>query len=91
MKYDTPALVFDIVKKWNRARASVMTLRHGPVLTPVFMPVGTKGASRLLFFTARNDQGSYTRSNGRRIDGLPSRIDRLVLIVCRSSSETPIT
>ena len=43
MKYDTPALVFDIVKKWNRARASVMTLRHGPVLTPVFMPVGTKG------------------------------------------------
>ena len=46
MKYDTPALVFDIVKKWNRARASVMTLRHGPVLTPVFMPVGTKGSSR---------------------------------------------
>lgn len=46
MKYDTPALVFDIVKKWNRARASVMTLRHGPVLTPVFMPVGTKGSWR---------------------------------------------
>lgn len=55
MKHDTPALVFDIVKKWNRARASIMTLRHGPVLTPVFMPVGTKGTVLMCNFTCRNN------------------------------------
>ena len=48
MKYDTPALVFKVVKKWGRARASVMTLRHGPVLTPVFMPVGTQATVKTL-------------------------------------------
>ncbi|KAK8789813.1 hypothetical protein WA158_006593 [Blastocystis sp. Blastoise] len=37
------ALNFKIVGRWNRARASIMTLPHGPVFTPVFMPVGTKG------------------------------------------------
>ena len=63
MKYDTPALVFDIVKKWNRARASVMTLRHGPVLTPVFMPVGTKGSWRWENLTGRHDKGTHTRSD----------------------------
>lgn len=26
----------------TKARAGVMTLRHGPVDTPVFMPVGTQ-------------------------------------------------
>ena len=56
MKHDTPALVFDIVKKWNRARASVMTLRHGPVLTPVFMPVGTKGTIKGLTPDQMRDQ-----------------------------------
>ena len=54
MKYDTPALVFKVVKKWGRARASVMTLRHGPVLTPVFMPVGTKGIQFQAILIGRN-------------------------------------
>ena len=54
MKYDTPALVFKVVKKWGRARASVMTLRHGPVLTPVFMPVGTKGKQLQAILIGRN-------------------------------------
>jgi len=31
------------LKTWNKARASTMTLPHGDVLTPVYMPVGTKG------------------------------------------------
>ncbi len=35
---------FKIIKQTNKARASIMTLPHGPVLTPVYMPVGTKGA-----------------------------------------------
>ena len=30
----------------SRARASVMTLSHGEVKTPVFMPVGTQGTMK---------------------------------------------
>jgi len=37
------ALRFELVGTHRRARASVMTLPHGPVSTPVFMPVGTQG------------------------------------------------
>lgn len=37
-------LHFKIEKEQLRARASIMTLPHGPVRTPIFMPVGTKGA-----------------------------------------------
>ena len=29
--------------RWNRARAATVHLPHGPLATPVFMPVGTKG------------------------------------------------
>ena len=46
-----PALKFEILKKYKKARyclqisirASIMTLPHGDVHTPVYMPVGTKG------------------------------------------------
>ncbi|TYZ64046.1 hypothetical protein PybrP1_011904 [[Pythium] brassicae (nom. inval.)] len=38
------ALSLQIVGRHNRARASVLTLPHGAVRTPVFMPVGTQGA-----------------------------------------------
>lgn len=38
------ALSLEIVGRHNRARASVLTLPHGAVRTPVFMPVGTQGA-----------------------------------------------
>jgi tRNA-guanine family transglycosylase len=38
----SPALAFNIHGKLRRARASTL-LPHGSILTPVFMPVGTKG------------------------------------------------
>ncbi|KAJ0406007.1 hypothetical protein ATCC90586_001353 [Pythium insidiosum] len=37
------ALSLRVVGRHNRARATVLTLPHGDVLTPVFMPVGTQG------------------------------------------------
>jgi len=36
-------LTFAIDGEWKRARAATLGLPHGPVLTPVFMPVGTQG------------------------------------------------
>ena len=41
-----PALTFNIIKTFNRCRVATMTLRHGTVRTPVYMPVGTKGAMK---------------------------------------------
>ena len=38
--------MFKILKTYNRCRASVLTLPHGDVRTPVYMPVGTKGAMK---------------------------------------------
>lgn len=38
-----PALCFHVHHVTRRARASTVHLPHGPVRTPVFMPVGTKG------------------------------------------------
>ena len=41
------ALRFQVLKTFNhRARAALMTLPHGQVRTPVYMPVGTKGAMK---------------------------------------------
>ena len=37
-----PALCFHLHAKEKRARASTVHLPHGPVFTPIFMPVGTK-------------------------------------------------
>jgi len=39
----SPALCFQVHASSGRARACTMHLPHGPVATPVFMPVGTKG------------------------------------------------
>ena len=36
-------LALQILKTFNKARASILQLPHGDVLTPVYMPVGTKG------------------------------------------------
>ena len=36
-------LKFKVLSNYNKARASVLTLPHGDVNTPVYMPVGTKG------------------------------------------------
>lgn len=38
-----PPLVFHLEATCGRARAATVTLPHGDVLTPVFMPVGTQG------------------------------------------------
>ena len=32
--------------QFNRCRVGILTLPHGPVRTPVYMPVGTKGAMK---------------------------------------------
>ena len=39
----SPALCFHVHKRALRARAGTLHLPHGSVMTPVFMPVGTKG------------------------------------------------
>lgn len=39
---------FKILKSFNFARATELTLMHGLVNTPVYMPVGTKGAMKTL-------------------------------------------
>lgn len=39
----SPALAFQVLGRWKRARASLMRLPHGCVRTPVYMPVGTQG------------------------------------------------
>ena len=38
--------MFKILKRFNRCRASILTLPHGDVRTPVYMPVGTKGGMK---------------------------------------------
>ena len=43
---DTNTLKFEVVATFNKARAGILTLPHGKVLTPVYMPVGTKGAMK---------------------------------------------
>lgn len=38
--------MFNVIKRFNRCRAATLTLPHGDVRTPVYMPVGTKGAMK---------------------------------------------
>jgi queuine tRNA-ribosyltransferase len=38
--------MFKVIKQFKRCRAAVLTLPHGEVRTPVYMPVGTKGAMK---------------------------------------------
>ncbi|KAL7816126.1 Queuine tRNA-ribosyltransferase [Trichoderma gracile] len=44
--YSAPALTFELIAKCSttRARASILTLPHGPVQLPVFMPVATQAS-----------------------------------------------
>eukprot|EP00921_Rhytidocystis_pertsovi_P015084 GHVQ01024125.1.p1 GENE.GHVQ01024125.1~~GHVQ01024125.1.p1 ORF type:complete len:350 (-),score=36.89 GHVQ01024125.1:3107-4156(-) len=37
------ALSFTLLAKCERARVGILQLPHGPVITPIFMPVGTRG------------------------------------------------
>jgi tRNA-guanine transglycosylase len=48
---ESPALCFHIHATAGRARGSTVFLPHGPVRTPVFMPVGTKGSIKGLTST----------------------------------------
>ncbi|MBC7472019.1 MAG: tRNA guanosine(34) transglycosylase Tgt [candidate division SR1 bacterium] len=45
--------LFKIVKKSEKtkARAGILSLSHGDVLTPIFMPIGTQGTVKSLTFT----------------------------------------
>lgn len=38
----SPALRFEVIATWNKARASTLHLPHHSALTPMFMPVGTQ-------------------------------------------------
>ena len=55
---ETKALKFEIIATFNRARAGILTLPHGKVLTPVYMPVGTKGAMKGLLSADLERMGS---------------------------------
>lgn len=46
LKVDGPPLVYTLVGQYKHARAATIKLPHGDVLTPVFMPVGTKGTMK---------------------------------------------
>lgn len=46
LKVDGPPLVYTLVGQHKHARAATVKLPHGDVLTPVFMPVGTKGTMK---------------------------------------------
>ena len=50
-----PALQFNVIKQFGRCRAATITLRHGTVRTPVYMPVGTKGAMKGLLSDTLNN------------------------------------
>ena len=54
----SPALCFHLHGVWKRARAATVHLPHGPVRTPVFMPVGTKGTIKALTSHQLNGWGS---------------------------------
>jgi tRNA-guanine family transglycosylase len=47
--------LFQLQASVGRARAGVLHLPHGPVHTPVFMPVGTKGSIKGLSSQQLND------------------------------------
>ena len=54
---DTDALKFEVVNSFNNARAGILTLPHGVVYTPIFMPVGTKGCMKGLLSEDLNRMG----------------------------------
>jgi queuine tRNA-ribosyltransferase len=56
MRCTTSALTFKILKKFGRCRVADMTLPHGVVRTPVYMPVGTKGAMKAVLPSSLSDK-----------------------------------
>ena len=51
-------LTFELLKTEGAARRGRLTLNHGVVETPVFMPVGTNAALRALTFEQTADCGA---------------------------------
>ena len=54
----SPALEFTVHAVVGRARASTLSLPHGSVRTPVFMPVGTKGTIKGLSSAQLRDEAA---------------------------------
>ena len=54
----SPALEFTVHATVGRARASTLSLPHGNVRTPVFMPVGTKGTIKGLSSAQLRDEAA---------------------------------
>ena len=52
------ALTFELLKTEGRARRGRMTLNHGVVQTPIFMPVGTYGTVKAMAPNELNEIGS---------------------------------
>ncbi|CAD8107370.1 unnamed protein product [Paramecium sonneborni] len=50
-------LEFTVLATHNFARASILKLPHGEVKTPVYMPVGTKGAMKGVTYQEMDDMG----------------------------------
>ena len=50
-------LKFTVDSYYHKSRASLMTLPHGDVLTPVYMPVGTKAAIKGITYQEMQDLG----------------------------------
>lgn len=65
----SPALCFHLHGVWKRARAATVHLPHGPVATPVFMPVGTKGtikgmaSAQLVSQSGRRQRGNSFKAH----------------------------
>ncbi|KAI4289959.1 MAG: hypothetical protein L6R35_000762 [Caloplaca aegaea] len=45
-RFESPALTFEVIAKCSttKARASTLTLPHGPVALPIFQPVATQAS-----------------------------------------------
>ncbi|VFQ74259.1 unnamed protein product [Cuscuta campestris] len=56
-RYKCSALEFEIIGKFNRARAARLTLPHHVCQTPLFMPVGTQGTIKGLTTNQLQDIG----------------------------------
>ena len=56
MRCNVSALKFNILKTFGRCRVANMELPHGNVRTPVYMPVGTKGAKKAVLPSSLSDK-----------------------------------
>jgi queuine tRNA-ribosyltransferase len=57
-KLDNPPMQFDLLKTDGAARRGTLTLAHGQIQTPVFMPVGTYGTVKAMTPQSLHDIGA---------------------------------